>query len=995
MSGSSSQPFSFTFVPPPHQATVATMVHTSTPAKSSAIRVDGEEAGISSSDHVTPRIPLTIASSVLPANLSSPGGGMIRTPSTLSGMSSSIPPPFYPYTPLMPPFNHSLPQTPIYMGTTTMPMHSNAMYISNSPISPSQSVLSTPTGSMSHEAILANLRTQLQFTGISAPQTASHNDMQTLFHSHANPQICFSPLDYSRPYKPPELLMKSKFIAPIALAEFQRKLKMPTNVGKYDGLSDPEDHYNVFVSAGGVEQWTMPAWCHMFVQTLLGAARIWFDSLPAGIRYNLESLQINGTTEALKVAGFIHGVRDKHLIRKLHGVNGTPEDMNTLMTIAKAYVQQEKSVTASAEWENKKNEKKMANVPVQSSYAGRKSSVEANMKSPSFRRETGRFAPYIPREYRKKRSMGSERREAVVKEVRKLVEAGILRETKDQTWVANPMMVQKSYGTWRMCIDYKDLNKACPKDNYPLPEIDLKVDSLSEFPVKCFLDAYKGYYQVQMAEEEENKTAFHTDIGIICYKKMPFGLKNAGAIYQRMMDMVFKDQIGKNVEVYVDDLLRKYNIKLNPAKCSFGVMEGKFLGVIVTKGGFKANPEKVEAIRSMASPRSVKEVQTLNGRLVAINRFLSKHAEKSLPFIVTLKKETGKEFQWTAEADQAFQALKKCLEELPALTAPHQGEVLQLYLSASEKAVLKRPEVSGRLAKWAIEVGVFDLIYKPRTAIKAQVIADFIAEIPQECEQEMEEGIGKEEQGVWEVYTDGASNVEGVGVGVMVVSPLGNEKARALKLKFNASNNEAEYEALIAGLQSVFLENARKVVAHVDSLLVSNQINGVYEIKEERMKQYVQVVEGLMAKFESCVVIHVPRSQNKKADALSKLASSFADPVKEISVEEVLVPTTEKNLLGPLLKCVDLEEANYLVREVHAGICEIHAGPRAVVAKLTNAGYYWPGMHLSAVEEIKKCQACQKHAPFLTRPKNELIPVTSVWPFQKWAIDLVGPFPQG
>ncbi|KAD4586583.1 hypothetical protein E3N88_24184 [Mikania micrantha] len=107
---------------------------------------------------------------------------------------------------------------------------------------------------------------------------------------------------------------------------------------------------------------------------------------------------INGTTEALKVAGFIHGVRDKHLIRKLPGVNGTPEDMNALMTIAKAYVQQEKSVTASAEWEHRKNERKMANVPVQSSYAGRKSSVEANMKSPPFRSETGRFAPYTPRE---------------------------------------------------------------------------------------------------------------------------------------------------------------------------------------------------------------------------------------------------------------------------------------------------------------------------------------------------------------------------------------------------------------------------------------------------------------------------------------------------------------------------------------------------------------------------------------------------------------------
>src|ERR1044071_7289277 len=108
-----------------------------------------------------------------------------------------------------------------------------------------------------------------------------------------------------------------------------------------------------------------------------------------------------------------------------------------------------------------------------------------------------------------------------------------------------------------MCVDYKDLNKACPKDHYPLPEIDLKVDSLAPFKYKCFLNAYRGYHQIQMAYEDEDRTAFRTDRGVYCYTKMPFGLKNAGATYQRLMDQAFEEQIGRNLEVYVDDLVIK------------------------------------------------------------------------------------------------------------------------------------------------------------------------------------------------------------------------------------------------------------------------------------------------------------------------------------------------------------------------------------------------------------------------------------------------------
>ncbi|GKC79021.1 reverse transcriptase domain-containing protein, partial [Tanacetum coccineum] len=130
----------------------------------------------------------------------------------------------------------------------------------------------------------------------------------------------------------------------------------------------------------------------------------------------------------------------------------------------------------------------------------------------------------------------------------KLVAAGIMREVHYHDWLSNPVMVKKHDDSWRMCVDFKDLNKACPKDGYPLPEIDWKVESLCGFPFKCFLDAYKGYHQIQMAEEDEEKTALITNQGIFCYTKMPFGLRNAGATYQRLVDKAFHGKIGRNLE---------------------------------------------------------------------------------------------------------------------------------------------------------------------------------------------------------------------------------------------------------------------------------------------------------------------------------------------------------------------------------------------------------------------------------------------------------------
>ena len=150
-----------------------------------------------------------------------------------------------------------------------------------------------------------------------------------------------------------------------------------------------------------------------------------------------------------------------------------------------------------------------------------------------------------------------ERDKAIAKEVRKLLEAGFIQEVYYPNWLANVVMVKKANGKWRMCVDFTDLNRACPKNSYPLPRINTLVDSTARHELLSFMDAFSGYNQIKVNEDDQERTSFVTSQGLFCYKVMPFGLKNAGATYQRLMNKMFAHQIGRNVQVYVDDMLVK------------------------------------------------------------------------------------------------------------------------------------------------------------------------------------------------------------------------------------------------------------------------------------------------------------------------------------------------------------------------------------------------------------------------------------------------------
>jgi hypothetical protein len=226
------------------------------------------------------------------------------------------------------------------------------------------------------------------------------------------------------------------------------------------------------------------------------------------------------------------------------------------------------------------------------------------------------------------RKMSNEKTEATKAEVHRLLEAKFIEPIAYPTWLTNVVMVQKKSGKWRMCIDFTSLNKACPKDNFPLPRIDKIVDSAAGCKVMSLLDCFSAYHQIYIKEQDKASTSFITPFDIYCIVRMPEGLKNAGSTFYRLTKRVLESQVGRNIFTYVDNIvvasrnkedhladlaetfgnMRDARLLLNPEKCVFGVRQGKILGYLVLHRGIEANPTKIQAILNMAPPQSTRDV---------------------------------------------------------------------------------------------------------------------------------------------------------------------------------------------------------------------------------------------------------------------------------------------------------------------------------------------------------------------------------------------------
>ncbi|XP_034674313.1 uncharacterized protein LOC117905510, partial [Vitis riparia] len=293
----------------------------------------------------------------------------------------------------------------------------------------------------------------------------------------------------------------------------------------------------------------------------------------------------------------------------------------------------------------------------------------------------------------------------VKEEIQKQLSVGFLSVVEYPEWLANVVPVPKKDGKVRVCVDFRDLNKASPKDDFPLPHIDMLVDSTASHSMLSFMDGFSGYSQILMAPEDMEKTSFITEWGTYCYRVMPFGLKNAGATYQRAATTLFHDMMHRDVEVYVDDMIvksrdrpdhlaalerfferiRQFKLRLNLKKCTFGVTSGKLLGYMVSERGIEVDPDKIRAILDMPAPRTEREVRGFLGRLQYISRFIARLTDICEPIFRLLRK--SQPTVWDDQCQRAFERIREYLLSPPVLAPPTPGRPLLLYLSVSDVAL--------------------------------------------------------------------------------------------------------------------------------------------------------------------------------------------------------------------------------------------------------------------------------------------------------------------
>nr|GEX01627.1 hypothetical protein [Tanacetum cinerariifolium] len=496
----------------------------------------------------------------------------------------------------------------------------------------------------------------------------------------------------------------------------------------------------------------------------------------------------------------------------------------------------------------------------------------------------------------KKRGQAPKRAKAIQVEVQKLVEAGIMRGVYYHDWVSNPVMIQ-------------------------------------------------------LAELDEEKTAFHTSQGVYCYIKMPFGLKNSGATYQRLVDKAFDNQI-------VEKSLPLFKTL---KKC---IKKSDFHWTSEAEQAFNQLKQHLSELSMLVAPRPKEElIVYLPASYGAISAVL-----------ITEKGTVQKPVYFVSRALQGPELNYTPMEKL-VLSLVFAAKRLRRYFQAHPvaiitdqpiKQIMSHPDVAGRLQKWSVILREHNITYRPRTSVKGQVLADFLAEMSDESPPDA--SVVETQQELWTHFTNGSSCVDGSGAGLILTSPEGTEFTYALRFQ-------------------------------------------AYAAKEENMIKYLEKVKSLVSGFANFSINQVPRSKNKKAGALSKITStSFAhlsiqvlvEILKEKSIQEKEVTTVveedgptwmtpiieylkeetlpgdrkearklrikarqyellegvlyRRSFLTPWLRCVGPLQADYVIREIHEGSCSMHARPRSVVAKAIRLGYYWPTMHRDARDMIRTCK---------------------------------------
>jgi len=521
---------------------------------------------------------------------------------------------------------------------------------------------------------------------------------------------------------------------------------------------------------------------------------------------------------------------------------------------------------------------------------------------------------------------------------------------------------------------------------------------------------------------------------------------------------------------------------MNPNKCEFGVSAGQFLGFMVHQRGIEISRRSIDAINKVVAPADKTELQSLIGKINFMRRFISNLSGKIKAFRPLLKLKADQEFVWGTEQQLALDEIKKYLVNPPVLVPPQHRKPFRLYLSTDDpvissalilefegkecviyylsrrlvdaetrylaieelclclyfsciklrhyllsaectvickndvvKYMLSMLILSGRISKWILALSEFDLRYESAKAVKGQVMADFVT---QHCN-----AVGSLEVAPWTLFFDGSTCDQGAGIGIVLISPQGRKYEFLLAIVATSTNNQAEYQALVKGLELLREIHANVVEVFGDSMLIINQLIEIYECQSEVLILYFERCLQLLKEFKDFHLEHIPRLHNEEANRLAQHVSGYQpilevltsavdaddwraeiadylkDPSKRVK-RHIRFQATKYVLLGDelyyrtldgvLLKCLGNDESKSLMGEIHEGVCGAHQSAFKMKWMIRRNEYYWPTILEDYFKYFKGCQGCQKFGNVQRTPTSVMNPIIKPWPFRGCAIDLIG-----
>lgn len=593
--------------------------------------------------------------------------------------------------------------------------------------------------------------------------------------------------------------------------------------------------------------------------------------------------------------------------------------------------------------------------------------------------------------------------EVVKKEVIKLYDCGVIYPISDSRWVSpvqvvpkksgitvvknedNELVPQRAVTGHRVCIDYRKLNATTRKDHFPLPFIDQMLERLAGRAYYCFLDGYSGYNQISIAEEDQEKTTFTCPFGTFAYRRMPFGLCNAPGTFQRCMLAIFSDYIEKIIEVFMDDfsvfgdsfdaclsnleliLQRCVETKLvlNWEKCHFMVTQGIVLGHIISAKGIEVDKAKVDLVRHLPSPTSVREVRSFLGHAGFYRRFIKDFSHIARPLCRLLQKEVT--FEFDEECQQAFDKLKELLTSAPILCAPDWSLPFELMCDASDYAV-------GAVLGQRKDKKPYAIYYASRTLDEAQMNYTTTEKELLAVVFALDKFRSYLLQTKVIVYTDHAA----------LKYLMAKKDAKPRLIRWILLLQEFDIEVRDKkGVENVVADHLSRIVQdkveHVDikERFPDEQLFRVQTSSQE-LPWYADIVNYLVTR-------EFPADMPKaKRDHLKYVARQYV-------WDE---PYLWKHCADALIRrCVPDNEHRSILEFCHNEACGGHFGSKKTALKVLEAGFFWPSLFKDAADLCASCDRCQRSGNIGPRDQLPMHYVLNVEIFDVWGIDFMGPFP--